>query len=656
MSDKLEIKKVDISHYGPVHDLELDIGQGLNAFYGKNESGKTLIVEALTKMLTEDSSDFDGIGRVPQQPNGLLTVEKDGREFDVSQESLGEIFGDVTAGDIRNAFVVRDFDLRLPERENDFGNGDYFKDVTDRVLGSKTQKIESLRSEISDVGFLTNKTSEAGLENRKSSGKLADRKEKAESLRNEIEEFTDQVEEEDLYGKYSKIDSLEKKINSKHREINELENARKQKKHGKGLQLLKSLRQAEEKIQEIKKERHGFEELDELRKKAEAFQEKEIKVQGSKTGALVSGLVSLSAFTAAAFNPVLLVIGAAVVSLFVAAFFAEKYRRSSKQVRKQEKEKEKIIENAEAREIEASSIPGVVKAVDSYEDELDRKEKKADKRKSQALGELKGLFNADLESIEDWQKELDSFSNSFESVDRQFEEGDLEKAEKKVEELETKKKSLEEDIEEYDEVIANFDTAISDAIAERFLENEVVDLATVQDLDKALRQLDEFISTLEEGVQASVDAISVLEEMEEEEEDEFNKVFDEGSYAVEMFREATDGNYTDIKYDKASRKIKVVRKDDRELEPEALSQGTYDLLYMAVRLKLAKEILGGPGFLILDNAFVHSDRERVEKEIEFLEKLEDEGWQIIYFTFRDDVRKILEERTEVKDLEGLEFQ
>ncbi|PSH00594.1 MAG: hypothetical protein BRC30_02680, partial [Nanohaloarchaea archaeon SW_7_46_7] len=196
---------------------------------------------------------------------------------------------------------------------------------------------------------------------------------------------------------------------------------------------------------------------------------------------------------------------------------------------------------------------------------------------------------------------------------------------------------------------------ISDAIAERFVEDEVVDLSTVQDLDKALRQLDEFISTLEDDVQASVDAISVLEEIEEEEEDEFNKVFDEGSYAVEMFREATDGNYTDIKYDKASRKIKVVRKDDRELEPEALSQGTYDLLYMAVRLKLAKEILGGPGFLILDNAFVHSDRERVEKEVEFLEKLEDEGWQIIYLTFREDVRKILEERTEVEDLEGLEF-
>lgn len=655
MSDKLSIQKLEIGHYGPLHDIELDLDSGFNAFYGGNESGKTLIVEALTKMLMDDSSSFEGIGRVPQQPNGLLTVDNGEKEFEASQESLEKVFGDATPGDVRNAFIVRDFDLRIPEKENDFGNGDYFKDVTDRVLGSKTQKIEALRDEISDIGYLTNKTSDAKLENTKRTGKLRDRKDEAEGLREEIEEFIDQVEEENLFEKYSKIDSLEKRIKSGEKKLSELKNARKQKKHRKGLHLLEELRDAEEKMERVREEKKEFEDLKDLRKEAEAFQEEDLEVRGSKFAAIGSGLVSASAFGAAAFNPVLPVLGAAAVSVLVAAFFAEKYRKGSKQVKKQEKERDRLIERAEAREIEASTVPEVIEAIDSYGQKLESEEKEASDKKSKALGELKGLFNADLESIEDWEKELNGFSNSFEDVERGFEEGDIEEAREEVQGLEEEKQRLEQDIEQYDEVLGNFDTGISETVKEKFVEGEVVEVRSVQYLSRASRQLDEFISNLEEAVEASLDAITVLEEMEEEEEDEFNKVFNEDSYAVEMFRKATDGNYTDIKYDKGSRKLKVVRKDERELEPEALSQGTYDLLYMAVRLKLAKEILGKPGFLVLDNAFVHSDAERVKREIEFLKMLEEEGWQIIYFTFRDDVKEVLEEVTDVKELEALEF-
>lgn len=655
MSDKLKIEKLEIGHYGPLHDLELDLDSGLNAFYGRNESGKTLIVEALTKMLMDDSSNFEGIGRVPQQPNGLLTVYDGEREFDASQESLEEVFGDATPGDVRNAFIVRDFDLRLPERENDFGNGDYFKDVTDRVLGSKTQKIEALRDEISDIGYLTNTTSNAKLENTRKTGKLRDRKEEAEGLREEIEKFMEQVEEENLFEKYSKIESLEKRIKSQEKKIAELKNARKQRKHRKGLKLLEDLRDAEQQLKEIQTEKKSLEDLMDLRKESEAFQEEDVNVKGSKFVAVGSGLVSATAFGAAALNPVIPVLGTAAVSLLVSAFFAEKYRKGSKQVRRQEKEKERLIEKAQAQEIEASTVPEIVEAIDSYEEELDSKEKEANDRKSQALGELKGLFNANLDSTGDWEKELDGFSNSFEDVERSFEEGDLKEARENVEELEEKKEGLEEDIEQYDEVLENFDKGISETVKEKFVEGEVVDVKSVQDLERVSRQLEEFISNLEVAVKASIDAISVLEEMEEEEEDEFNKVFRDDSYAVEMFRKATDGNYTDIKYEKSSRKLKVVRKDDRELEPEALSQGTYDLLYMSVRLKLAKEILGKPGFLVLDNAFVHSDAQRVKREVKFLKMLEEEGWQIIYFTFRDDVKEVLEEVTDVEDLERLEF-
>lgn len=655
MSGKVGIKRLKVDQYGPLSDIDLELSEGVNAFYGGNESGKTLLVESITKMLLDDSSKFQGIGRVPQQPNGLLTVENGEGEFDASQEDLEKVFGGVTPEDVRNAFIVRDFDLRLPERENDFGNGDYFKDVTDRILGSKTQKIEALRNEISDIGYLTNATSNSKLENTKGTGKLRDKKEKAETLRDDIEEFMDKVEEEGLFRKYSKIDSLEKQISSRESEIAELENAEKQKKYRKGQELLEDLRKAEEDLEDIEREKKEFEELEEIRRRAENFEAEASPGKESKWIAAGSGLVSLTGFAAAALNPLPVIVGGAVVALLVSAYFAEKYRSSSKILKSQERERGDIIEESRAKDIEASTLPEVVDSVDKYERDLEEREKNVRDRKRDAIGQLKGLFNASYESPEDWRQELDNFLNSFESVERSFEGGDLEEAENELEELREKKEGLEEEIERYDEILRDFDSGVSQAVDEKFIEGEVADVSSVEDLDRALRQLEDFISSLEETVQASRNAIKVLEEIEEEEEDEFNRIFNEDSYAVDMFEKATGGNYTNIRYDKQDRELKVVRNDGRELNPEALSQGTYDLLYMSVRLKLAREILGEPGFLILDNAFVHSDTDRIEKELEFLEELEDEGWQIIYFTFRSDVREILEEDIGVRELKGLDF-
>jgi uncharacterized protein YhaN len=655
MNDKVTIKRLKVDHYGPLSDIDLEMTEGLNAFYGGNESGKTLLVESITKMLLEDPSKFKGIGRVSQRPNGLLTVSNGKKEFDASQEGLKKVFGDVTAEDVRNAFIIRDFDLRLPERENDFGNGDYFKDVTDRILGSKTQKVEALREEISDIGYLTNATSNSKLENTKGTGKLRDKKERTEKLRDEIDEFMEKVEEEGLFRKYSRVDSLENQIGSKESEIAELKNAEKQKKYEKGQSLLEDLRKAEEDLKDLEREKKEFEELKEIRKKAESFELEASPGRESKLIAAGSGVVSLAGFGAVSLNPLPVIVGGAVVALLVSAYFAEKYRKNEKVVKSQERKEEEILEEAEAKDIRASTLPEVVDAVDKYERDLEEREKEIRDRKREAIGQLKGLFNAGYEDPEDWRKEIENFSNSFESVERGFDDGDLEEAEEELEELEKEKEGLESEIDQYDEILTEFDSGVSQAVDGKFVEGGIVDISSVEDLNRASRQLENFISALEENVQASKNAIKVLEEIEEEEEDEFNRIFNEDSYAVEMFRKATDGNYTDIRYDKEDRELKVIRVDGTPLEPEALSQGTYDLLYMSVRLKLAREILGEPGFLVLDNAFVHSDTERIKKELDFMKELEEEGWQIIYFTFRSDVREVLEEEVEVRELDGLDF-
>ncbi|MFB6174382.1 MAG: ATP-binding protein [Candidatus Nanohalobium sp.] len=655
MSGRVAIKRLKLDQYGPLSDIDVKLEEGLNAFYGGNESGKTLMVEAVTKMLLEDTSEFSGIGRVPQRPNGLLNVKKGDEVFDAAQEDLEAVFGDVTVDDVRNAFIVRDFDLRLPERENDFRSGDYFKDVTDRILGSKTKKIQALRNEISDIGYLTNATSESKLENTKNTGKLGDKKKGAGKLRNEIEQFQEKIQAEGLYRKYRELETLQNRIESKQKEISELKKAEKQTKYRKGMNQLEKLRESNERIQEIQEEKKGLKELEDIREKAEDFEKEASPREFSRKAFLAfTGLAGASVIATVLTDNILPVI-AATLSVVIAAASAYVYRKDVKAEKNQEQAREQIIEEAEAHDIEASTLPELVDAVNSYEEDIEKRKEEVRGEKKNAIGQLQALFSASYKDPEDWKEELNDFSNSFESVDREFQEGNLEKAEEELEQLEERKKDLQDEVSRYDEMLKDFDKSLSKNVAENLIEDDPVDISSIEDLDRAERQIDSFMSALEENVEASRNAINVLEEIEEEEEDEFNRIFNEDSYAVEMFEKATGGNYTDIRYDRDARELKVVREDGREFNPEALSQGTYDLLYMSVRLKLAREILGEPGFLILDNAFVHSDTERVEKELEFLEQLEDEGWQIIYFTFRDDVKNLLEDRTTVEELSGLEF-
>lgn len=153
-------------------------------------------------------------------------------------------------------------------------------------------------------------------------------------------------------------------------------------------------------------------------------------------------------------------------------------------------------------------------------------------------------------------------------------------------------------------------------------------------------------------------AIDVFGELEEEEEQEINQLLAEDDFVVDTFEEVTDGNYTDVWYDEGESTIKVKRADGQTVTPYELSQGTYDLLYLTIRLKLAERLLGdGTGFLVLDDAFIHSDGERSEKEIEILKELADDGWQVVYFSFRESVRAAVERSGNgcVMELDRLEF-
>lgn len=101
-----------------------------------------------------------------------------------------------------------------------------------------------------------------------------------------------------------------------------------------------------------------------------------------------------------------------------------------------------------------------------------------------------------------------------------------------------------------------------------------------------------------------------------------------GAYLARL----TSGRYRSVVLDSDGR-LAVERKDGSRFGSDALSRGARDQLALAVRLALVRRVLGEPGFLVLDDAFMSSDATRREALALQLAELAEEGWQIIYFTF-----------------------
>lgn len=72
----MRIKRILISRYGPISDIDLKPKPGLQVIYGRNEAGKTLSIDAMIKMMVGDKDrDFKDIDRVSESPEGFILFE-----------------------------------------------------------------------------------------------------------------------------------------------------------------------------------------------------------------------------------------------------------------------------------------------------------------------------------------------------------------------------------------------------------------------------------------------------------------------------------------------------------------------------------------------------------------------------------------------------
>jgi uncharacterized protein YhaN len=87
----------------------------------------------------------------------------------------------------------------------------------------------------------------------------------------------------------------------------------------------------------------------------------------------------------------------------------------------------------------------------------------------------------------------------------------------------------------------------------------------------------------------------------------------------------------------------VVRSETADYELAALSTGAREQVLLALRMGFASRLAGGqPLFMLLDDAFQHSDWERRERLVAQVLSMVQAGWQITYLTMDDHLRGLFD--------------
>lgn len=188
----MKIKKIFITRYGPLQNIDLSIGPGLQVIWGRNEAGKTLTIDAIIKMMLEGKvRDFDRINRVEEDPEGFILFEDtDGEEKKISVKNGLARYFPFSGLDLRNIFIIRDSDLTLKQECG------YYKSITDRLTGMNLEKIENLLSGIKDYGRLTRPSSDADLSDSREYGKAASLVRESRSFISDSTEYMDHAGEQ----------------------------------------------------------------------------------------------------------------------------------------------------------------------------------------------------------------------------------------------------------------------------------------------------------------------------------------------------------------------------------------------------------------------------------------------------------------------------
>jgi uncharacterized protein YhaN len=164
-----------------------------------------------------------------------------------------------------------------------------------------------------------------------------------------------------------------------------------------------------------------------------------------------------------------------------------------------------------------------------------------------------------------------------------------------------------------------------------------------EDLLTALQEKRENVATEYKEITANIlgklQIFKALEEFREHETDRIKKGLGQPALVEPLF--SITGRYNSI--DLEDDDLILSDQEDQSFALSNMSTGAREQVFLALRIGFASiGMKGETAFLILDDAFQHSDWFRRENLIDQSLKLVKTGWQVFYFTMDDHIRDLFQ--------------
>jgi hypothetical protein len=149
---------------------------------------------------------------------------------------------------------------------------------------------------------------------------------------------------------------------------------------------------------------------------------------------------------------------------------------------------------------------------------------------------------------------------------------------------------------------------------------------------------------VKEQYHSGLKAVEILEEILKEEQEKIGQLV-ASTNAAKYYSAITQTPWKSVNWNTAESTIVLEPETGLPLKIEQLSAGSQDQIYFCIRIGLMEKLLDGePGILILDEAFLRSDPDRLSQQMQILEDFVRLGWQIFYFTAKSEIKHWAEGR------------
>jgi len=684
----MRLENIRIPHGGPLQgDFELEPGD-LNLIYGRNETGKTYLVEALIQVLFSKGKrgqaawglrEWDLKGRIlvsglDEEPVRFTTTGKKVEEFWTEESGLPP--------DLARLLVVKGGDAFLDSKAVDgVGENTLRKYLSGEGIldGIETRISATVRAAMVEGNTIQgNATGEL-----RSRSTLVQKREGIDRLLTEAE---DKYASGEAHVLKSEIERLQDEIDQlnkarRHRAsvlFGQLETQRRQQQ---GLPEPQELSQVSEqlaiydvKASDVEEKKValanldiGDEDLRWTKKALELYREMagSESVSAARPVLLVAALGSLLVGVGAAFSGYMLftLVCAAIASGLVGFYYIQVKKtlasagegRELERLREEFKERfDRALSGRAVLEAQLEKLQEVRIQSEALRTDLERAELE--------LRQLQAKINAMLEPYHDgpvipgeWREILNGLrqrvagrAETMQGLERQIESLGV-----KEEDCVSEDPGVEWSQECYDELLGQREEKES-----RLIETQEVlkhlRIRTLQELDLQDGEWEDLIEKLrerreqvaEEYRQATAEILgqiqvdAVLKELREQENERIAEGLKSESIQAPLL--ALTGRYDAVRLDEGG--TLVLQNEHDECPLPMASTGTREQAFLALRMGFASLIMKGrKGPLILDDAFQHSDWRRRDQCVRELLNLVQEGWQVFYFTMDDHIRDLFTE-------------